>query len=83
MKHYIIVGDWAYGYENGTVILGVAHSMEEAKEIFDLFFDEIYPDDYYALSRDGNYVYCVSDEETFLISGISDTASVGIQHISD
>ena len=34
MKHYVIVNDWANEYESGTAILGVAHSMEEAKEIF-------------------------------------------------
>lgn len=34
MKHYIIVNDWANEYESGTTILGVVHTMEEAKEIF-------------------------------------------------
>lgn len=34
MKHFVIVNDWANEYESGTTILGVAHSLEEAKEIF-------------------------------------------------
>ena len=34
MKHYVVINHWANEYENGTTILGVAHSMEEAKEIF-------------------------------------------------
>lgn len=34
MKHYVIVNDWANEYENGITILGVTHSLEEAKEIF-------------------------------------------------
>jgi hypothetical protein len=34
MEHYVIVNDWANNYEIGTTILGVAHSLEEAKEIF-------------------------------------------------
>ena len=34
MKHFVIVNDWANEYESATTILGVAHSMEEAKEIF-------------------------------------------------
>lgn len=34
MKHYVVVNDWANEYENGSTILGVAHSLEEAKEIF-------------------------------------------------
>ena len=33
-KHYVIVNNWANEYENGTIIIGVAHSMEKAKEIF-------------------------------------------------
>ena len=34
MKHYVIINDWANDYESGVTILGVAHSLEEAKEIF-------------------------------------------------
>jgi hypothetical protein len=34
MKHYVVVNDWVNEYESGTSILGVAHSLEEAKEIF-------------------------------------------------
>jgi hypothetical protein len=34
MEHFVVVNDWAYEYESGTTILGVTHSLEEAKEIF-------------------------------------------------
>lgn len=34
MKHFVIVNDWANDYECGTNVIGVAHSLEEAKEIF-------------------------------------------------
>ena len=34
MKHFVVVNDWAYEYESGTTILGVTHSLEEAKVIF-------------------------------------------------
>ena len=34
MTHFVIVNDWANEYESGVTILGVAHSLEEAKEIF-------------------------------------------------
>ena len=34
-KHYVIVLDWAYDYEAAVDILGVTHTYEEAKEIFD------------------------------------------------
>lgn len=34
MKHYVIVNDWANEDESGTSILGIVHSLKEAKEIF-------------------------------------------------
>lgn len=34
MNHFVIVHDWASDYECGTTIIGVKHSLEEAKEIF-------------------------------------------------
>ena len=40
MKHFVIVNDWANEYECGTTILGVTHSIEEAKEIFNQYLVE-------------------------------------------
>lgn len=34
MKHFVVFIDWATEYDNGVTVLGVVHSMEEAKEIF-------------------------------------------------
>lgn len=36
MKHYVVIFDWAVENtcSNGIEICGVAHSLEEAKEIF-------------------------------------------------
>lgn len=34
MEHFIVINDWSNDYECGVTILGVAHSLEEAKEIF-------------------------------------------------
>lgn len=34
MKHYVILCDWAANDTEGVDITGVAHSLEEAKEIF-------------------------------------------------
>ena len=37
MKHYVVLCDWAISNDtiaNGVDITGVAHSLEEAKEIF-------------------------------------------------
>ena len=36
MKHYVVLCDWAVDHlsEHGVNIAGVAHSLEEAKEIF-------------------------------------------------
>ena len=35
MKHFVIVNEWATEYENGSTIIGIVHSLEEAKKIFD------------------------------------------------
>lgn len=34
MKHYVVLISWASDYEQGVGIVGVAHTLEEAKEIF-------------------------------------------------
>lgn len=34
MKHYVVVLDWATDEGESVQILGVAHTIEEAKEIF-------------------------------------------------
>lgn len=34
MKHYVVFLEWADESDNGSSILGVAHSLEEAREIF-------------------------------------------------
>ena len=34
MKHYVVVLDWAVEDDEGVVILGVTHTLEDAKKIF-------------------------------------------------
>jgi hypothetical protein len=41
----------------------------------------MYPDDFYILARNGNYVYCVSDKQTFSKAGFTSTDNVGTQII--
>lgn len=40
MRHYVVIIDWANVYESGSGVLGVAHSLEEAKVIFEKFLPE-------------------------------------------
>ena len=35
MKHYVVVLDWAVEDDEAVTILGVTHTLEEAKKIFD------------------------------------------------
>ena len=56
-------------------------SSEDAKTIFELYTG-LYPDDYYILAQNGNYVYCVSDKVTFGRAGFTTTANVGEQYIN-
>lgn len=55
-------------------------SGEEAGEVFALY-SGMYPDDFYILARNGNYVYCVSDKQTFSKAGFTSTDNVGTQII--
>lgn len=40
MKHYVVVLDWTKDYEGSVDILGVTHTLEEAKEIFNIHLVE-------------------------------------------
>ena len=40
MKHYVIIHEWANDYEYDVGILGVTHSLKEAKEIFNHCVDD-------------------------------------------
>ena len=57
-------------------------SDEDAAAVFTLYCS-LYPDDYdyYILARNGNYVYCVSDQKTFKKAGFTTTDNVGEQYI--
>lgn len=57
-------------------------SDEDASKIFELYC-ALYSDDYYILAQNGNYVYCVSDKQTFKKAGFTSTANVGVQYIHD
>ena len=63
MKHYVVVHDWANEYECGTTILGVEHSMEKAKKIFNNCLAD---EKQYAIEN-GLYVY--DDYETVFDAG--------------
>lgn len=41
MKHFVIINQWTSdGLETNTVVLGVVHTLEEAKEIFNKYVME-------------------------------------------
>lgn len=70
--------------QNGDRFIDIVYgaSAEEASEIFEAFCG-LYPDDYYILARNGNYVYCVSDKTTFSKAGFKSTDNVGVQYIHE
>lgn len=70
--------------KKGDKFIDIAYglSYEEAGKAFELYC-ELYPNDYYILARNGNYIYCVSDKKTFSKAGFKSTANVGVQYISD
>lgn len=66
------------GNKSIDIVYGL--SAEDASKIFELYC-ALYSDDYYILARNGNYVYCVSDKQTFSIAGFTSTGNVGVQYI--
>ena len=82
MKHYVIVHDWASEYESGTTILGVAHSMEEAKEIFNanLADERQYAEEYdYTIYDDCETVFDAGKEGYY----VADHTNLYIQMVNN
>ncbi len=69
--------------EKGNKFIDIVYglSSEDAPKIFDLYC-EMYPDDYYILAQNGNYVYCISDKRTFSKAGFTSMGNVGVQYIN-
>ena len=57
-------------------------SAEDSSKVFELYCG-LYPDDYYILAQNGNYVYCVSDKKTFSKAGFTSTDNVGEQYMNN
>ena len=70
------------GAHKGDKFIDIVYglSAEDASRVFELFCG-LYPDDYYILAQNGNYVYCVSDKKTFSNAGFTTTDNVGEQYI--
>lgn len=68
--------------QKGSNFIDIVYGLsnEGATEIFNLYCG-LYPDDYYILAQNGNYVYCVSDKKTFSKAGFTSTDNVGTQYI--
>lgn len=56
-------------------------SSAEADEIFNIYCNIYDNSKYYILARNGNYVYCVKDKNTFSTAGFTSTGNIGIQYI--
>lgn len=60
MEHYVIIHEWANDYEYDVGVLGVAHSLEEAKEIFNNSVDDEkkYADEHgYEIFEDSDVIF--------------------------
>ena len=60
MKHYVVILDWAIESDEAVTILGVTHTLEEAKQIFNEYLLEQkgYTEEYgYEVYEDTNVTY--------------------------
>ena len=68
--------------QKGNKFIDIVYGLsdEDASKVFELYCG-LYPDDYYILAHNGNYVYCVSDKRTFSKAGFTSTGNIGVQYI--
>ena len=68
--------------QKGNKFIDIVYGLsdEDTSKIFELYCG-LYPDNYYILAQNGNYVYCVSDKVTFSKAGFTSTANIGEQYI--
>ena len=65
MKHYVVVLDWAVEDDEGVSILGVTHTLEEAKAIFNANLPE-----QRGYTEDGGY-FVYEDTDVRYEAGVS------------
>ena len=70
--------------QKGSKFIDIVYglSAEDSSKVFELYCG-LYPDDYYILAQNGNYVYCVSDKKTFSKAGFTSTDNVGEQYMNN
>ena len=66
---------------NSSIDICYGLSEANAKEAFKCFEDK-YPE-FYLMAMNGNYVYFISDKQTFKKAGFTSLANVGIQYICE
>ncbi len=66
MKHYVVLADWVVDDETGRKIVGVYHTLEEAKVAFK---NRVENDDRRQAEENGYEVFC--DRDTYFEAGIS------------
>lgn len=60
MKHYVVILDWATEDDSDVQILGVAHTLDDAKEIFNKRISEEIQ-----FAEDNGYIIGTNDETEF------------------
>ena len=78
MKHFIVINDWVNRSECDINILAVAHTLEEAKEIFNTYVDnereyarennwEIFEDTDTVFESGKNWHYASNHSKMFIV----------------
>ncbi|MBH1939641.1 hypothetical protein I5677_01885 [Mobilitalea sibirica] len=67
--------------EKGSSFIDICYGLteEDLQTVFD-YFESIYPQ-YYILAINGNYVYCIGDEDVFRLAGFTSIRNIGTQYI--
>lgn len=69
-------------YKDAFCTITYGLDQDEADEIFLLYEKEYTENQYYIMVKNGVFVYCVSDNDTFTKAGFKGLANSGIQYIN-
>lgn len=79
-----VQGERVYA-QKGDKFIDICYYLEkeDVETVFSFFESKYKNTDFYILAQNENYVYCISDKQTFKLSGFTSTDNIGIQYIHE
>lgn len=68
--------------KNSFCVITYRLDQNQADKVFELYEKKFSEDDYYIMAKNGTFVYCISDNNSFKDAGFTELANNGIQYIN-